>query len=236
MVNRILVVEDEEAPRTLVADALEGAGYEVVAATDGKEGLRAFFTHQPSLVVMDIMMPAMDGWDLLGRIREVSQTPVIILTALGREPDMVRGLRCGADDYVIKPARMAELVARVEAALRKAPPAGEGGQTYADSVLRIDAQRHTVHVRGEPVELTPQEFRLLAALVQNAGIVLSPDRLSDLCWGVGAGGAETVRVYIGHVRRKLGDDPRQSQLIETVREFGYRYCPPRPLDTPKGKG
>ncbi|MBM3944376.1 MAG: response regulator transcription factor [SAR202 cluster bacterium] len=227
MGNKVLVIEDEQAPRDLLRDALEEAGYQVATAADGREGLRVFFTQRPCLVIMDIMMPNMDGWDLLGRIREVSQTPVIILSALGREHEMVRGLRAGADDYMIKPVRISELLARVEAALRKSNAPETPNHAYADEIVAIDHLRHSVAVRGDSIDLTPQEFRLLSVLVQNAGMVLSTDRLSDMCWGVGAGGAETIRVYIGHLRKKLGDDAKRPALIETVREFGYRYSPPQ---------
>ncbi|MDA1188295.1 MAG: response regulator transcription factor [Chloroflexi bacterium] len=231
MTHKILVVEDEQAARDLVRDAFEDADYEVTVAANGKEGLRAFFGQRPSLVVMDIMMPEMDGWDLLGRIREVSDTPVIVLSALGREHELVRGLRSGADDYMVKPVRISELVARVETALRKSNSPGASSTAaddlYSDEIVAIDYLRHSVAVRGEKITLTPQEFRLLSVLTQNVGMVLSTDRLSDMCWGVGAGGAETVRVYIGHLRKKLGDDARNSSMIETVREFGYRYRPPQ---------
>ena len=226
MSAKVLVVDDEQSVCDLVQDVLVDAGHEVFAAVDGKEGLKAFYSWQPELVVLDISMPGMNGWDLLDRIREVSQTPVIILSALGREHETVRGLRSGADDYIVKPARTSELLARVEAALRKSEVAPEAGAVYQDSVVHVDLPRHQVHLQGQVVDLTPQEFRLLTALVQNAGFVLSTDRLSDLCWGAGNGGPENVRVYIGHLRKKLKDDPKRPRLIETVREFGYRYCPP----------
>ena len=151
---------------------------------------------------------------------------MIILTALGREHQKVRGLRSGADDYVVKPFSKAEFLARVKAALRKARPSQEIEERYEDAVLVVDFPRHHVYLKGEKIDLTPQEFRLLGALVRNTNLVMSNNRLLDLCWGEGFGGPENVRVYIGYLRKKLEVDPRRPQLIETVREFGYRYRPP----------
>jgi DNA-binding response OmpR family regulator len=224
--DRVLVVDDEPSVRDLVHDLLEEAGYEAASARDGKEAVRTLFHWRPSLVVLDIAMPGMDGWNVLERIREVSSAPVIILSALDRENDAVRGLRNGADDYIVKPARTAELVARVESLLRRTRTEGDAADTelYSDAVLRVDHARHEVAVDGTAADLTPQEFRLLAVLVQNAGLVMSADRLGELCWP-GGGGVENVRVYVGHLRKKLGDDPRTPRMIETLREFGYRYCP-----------
>jgi DNA-binding response OmpR family regulator len=225
--DRVLVVDDEPSVRDLVHELLDDAGYEVTSVRDGKEAVRTFFQWRPALVVLDIAMPGMDGWNVLERIREVSSAPVIMLTALGRENDAVRGLRNGADDYIVKPARTAELVARVESLLRRSRTQDEESdatELYSDAVLRVDHARHEVAVDGTPVDLTPQEFRLLAVLVQNAGLVMSADRLGELCWP-GGGGVENVRVYVGHLRKKLGDDPRTPRMIETLREFGYRYCP-----------
>ena len=230
--KRVLLVEDEAGTRELIRTLLEEEGYEVRAAQDGQEGLRAFFQWQPDLVILDIRMPRMDGWELLGRIREVASTPVLMLTALGQSGDVIRGLRGGADDYVVKPVGMAELAARVDAILRRTGPQAvrqEPGDDqppdYRDAALLVDRLRHQVYLNGREVELSPQEFRLLATLVAHAGIVLSPQRLLDLCWKEGEAGLEVVRVYIGYLRKKLEDNPRQPRLIETVREFGYRYRP-----------
>ena len=226
MPAKILVVDDDSEIRDLMEELLKEEGYEIVVAADGKKGLQAFFAHQPELVVLDLMMPQMDGWNLLERIREVSEAPVIILTALGREHQKVRGLRSGADDYVVKPFSKAEFLARVKAALRKARPSQGIEERYEDATLVVDFPRHQVYLKGEKIDLTPQEFRLLGALVRNTNLVMSSNRLLDLCWGEGFGGPENVRVYIGYLRKKLEVDPRRPQLIKTVREFGYRYSPP----------
>ncbi|MFH1141869.1 MAG: response regulator transcription factor [Chloroflexota bacterium] len=225
MKERILLVEDEDGIREMMQYVLETEGYDVVVARNGQEGVKSFFNHRPSLVTLDLRMPVMDGWTLLERIREVSQVPVIILTAMGQEQDAVRGLRSGADDYVVKPVRLKEFIARIEAQLRKANPIVSIEDQYTDSILRVDFARHDVYLKSAKLDFTPQEFRLLAALVRHAGTVLSTDRLIDACWGE-VGGPENVRVYIGYLRRKLEEDPTQPRLIQTVREFGYRYCPP----------
>ena len=226
--TKILVVEDEPEVRDLLRNILEPEGYQVTTAADGQLGLRALFADRPSLVITDLTMPNVDGWALLERIREVSEIPVIILTAAGGEPATVRGLQIGADDYLTKPFRSAELLARVKAVLRRSKPdSGMAQEIYQDPALYVDFGRPEVRLRGRLVDLTPQEFRLLAALVRHAGSVLSPERLLDMSWGVSDGGPENVRVYIGYLRRKLEYDPKRPELIRSIRGFGYRYSPPR---------
>ncbi|MBI4340321.1 MAG: response regulator transcription factor [Chloroflexi bacterium] len=225
MATRVLVVDDEEPVRLLVREVLEAEGYQTAVACDGREGLKAFYSWRPELVVLDVLMPYMDGWQMLERIREVSEAPVIMLTALRQEQQVVKGLHGGADDYLGKPFGTLELVARVQAALRKRDAASPR-EEYHDAALSLDFRKHLVYHRGERLDLSPQEFRLLGALVKNAGMVMAPDRLLDQCWGERECGPENVRVYIGYLRKKLQDNPRQPQLIETVREFGYRYRPP----------
>ncbi len=229
MNSKILVVDDTEEIRTLVVTILKEEGYTVEAAADGQEGLRLFYSWQPALVLLDLMMPKMDGWTLLERIREVSQAPVVILTARGQEHDKVRGLRSGADDYLVKPFGQRELLARVETVLRRARPVtSEPEDVYQDRVLYVDFRRHRVLFNNEDVDLSATEFRLLSALVRNVGMVLSADRLLDLAWPEGAGAPENLRVYIGYLRRKLRGDSSETDLIETVRGFGYRYRAPAP--------
>ncbi len=226
MNSKILVVDDEENICELMTYVLQEEGHTVATAKDGREGLKALFSWQPSLVVLDLMMPQMDGWTLLDRIREVSEAPVIVVSALGEEGDKVRALRSGADDYITKPLRISEFLARVDAALRKAKDTPQVKEEYKDPVLQVDFPHHYVYVNGHKLDLSPTEFRLLSALVRNASVVLSPDRLLDLCWKEGEGGPENVRVYVGYLRRKLEEFHTTAPLIETVREFGYRYCPP----------
>ena len=220
----ILVVDDASDIRAMLRDVLETAGYAVATAANGIEALRAVYGSHPALVITDIAMPEMDGWVFLERLREFTETPVIMLSALGEERDKVRGLRDGADDYVVKPVMRAELLARVEALLRRAK-SGEAEATavYQDAALYVDFERHHVRVRGEPVELSPQEFRLLTAFIRHPGAVLSPDRLLELSWGTSEGGPENVRVYVGYLRKKLEPEPGVPPMVETVRGFGYRF-------------
>lgn len=226
----VLVIDDEVDLRSLLQSTLERADYNVVLAAGGQEGLRAFFEARPVLAIVDIIMPDMSGWTVLERIREVSETPVIMLTALGQEADRIKGLKGGADDYVAKPFSPNELVARCEAVLRRTQwakaQADQEVDAYRDSVLQVNFRRREVYVTGEKVDLSPLEYRLLTALVQNPRIVVDPDELEDRAWGVGYGSRESLRVYIGNLRKKLNVSPEVPALIETVRGFGYRYEPP----------
>ena len=227
--KKILVIEDDEDIRTAVATLLSQAGYETTIASDGKDGLRRFYGDRPNLVVLDIAMPVMDGWQVLERLREVSDVPVLILTAATQEQDKLRGLRSGADDYITKPFSGEELLARVEVSLRRAnSSADEPASTrYVDPEIDIDFLRHEIFVRGEPVELSPTQFRLLAALTRNANQVLSQDQLLDQVWGTEyAGSLDVVRLYVGYLRRKIEREQESPILIETVRGFGYRYRRP----------
>jgi two-component system KDP operon response regulator KdpE len=228
---KILVVDDEPDILELVTTRLEKAGYDVVCADSGQAALRIFFQQRPDLALIDIEMPRMNGLELCTRIREVSEIPVIFLTAYGAEADRVKGLEAGADDYIVKPFGRNELAARVAAALRRAAlPAVRtaSAQVYADSEIRIDHSAHTVAVRGEPVSLSPLEYKLLVALVRNPGQVISQERLLDVVWGQDSleVSAESVRLYVSYLRGKIEADPRRPRLIQTVRQFGYRYAPP----------
>ena len=227
--KKILVIDDEDDIRLIVTTRLERAGYATTVAADGREGLRHFYNDRPDLVILDIAMPEMDGWQVLERIREVSNLPVLMLTAAAQERDKVRGLRGGADDYITKPFSGEEFLARVEAVLRRATASPEISESsvYQDSEVTIDYPKHEVAVRGQPVELTPTEFRLLATLTENAGRVLSQDQLLDRVWGQDyVESADVVRLYVGYLRRKIEVDPTKPALIETVRGFGYRYKKP----------
>lgn len=220
----ILVVDDAIDIRDMLRDVLEAEGYSVATAANGLEALRAVYQSLPALVISDIAMPEMDGWTFLRRLREFTELPVIMLSALGEERDKVRGLRDGADDYVVKPVMRAELLARVDAVLRRSKSDAAGEEAvYSDSALYVDLERHDVRVNGEAVELSPQEFRLLIALVRHPGGVLSADRLLEMAWGTSEGGPENVRVYIGYLRKKLEPEPGVPPMIETIRGFGYRF-------------
>ena len=221
----ILVIDDSATERAVVESRLEQAGYRVFSAENGSTALRTLYTVRPDLVILDVMMPELDGWKTLELIRQASDVPVIMLTAQDGEIERVRGLRAGADDYLGKPFRPAELTARVEAVLRRASGRSTAVRdAYDDGIVTIDLERAHVTVRGEPVNLTPLEFRLLLALTEHAGNVLSADQLLELAWGGGiVAGRDRVKITIGYLRKKIEHDPSQPLLIENVRGYGYRY-------------
>ena len=224
--NKVLVVEDEEGIRLFLTTRLQRAGYQVVEAQNGLEGLQRFYSDRPDIIILDIAMPEMDGWQVLQRVREVSTVPILMLTAATQEREKIRGLEEGADDYITKPFSGEELLARVSAALRRSnqPAKDLEENVYSDAELSIDFQRHEVFVRGEPVTFSATEFRLLTTLTNNAGHVLSQERLLDLVWGQDyAESLSIVRLYINYLRQKIEVEPSKPKLIETVRGFGYRY-------------
>ncbi|HWX10007.1 MAG TPA: response regulator transcription factor [Gaiellaceae bacterium] len=223
---RVLVIDDDDDIRSLVVTLLERAGITVHDAPNGRDGLREFHSWRPDLVVLDVSMPELDGWNVLDRIRDMSAVPVLMLTARGDELERVRGLQAGADDYVVKPFGKQELVARVQALLRRAAQGSpqEEQESYADSYLTIDWGQRRVMVGDRDVQLTPLEFRLLSTFVRNPKLVLSREQLLDLVWGDAYGvGGDQVKLYIGYLRKKLEPSGPERAPIETVRGFGYRY-------------
>jgi DNA-binding response OmpR family regulator len=224
--RRVLVVDDDDDIRLLLEELLRGAGYGVVTAMDGRAALRAFHADPTDLIVLDLSMPELDGFETLERLRDLSDVPVILLTARAGEIDKVRGFRAGADDYVVKPFGRQELLARIEALLRRAPQATHL-ENYDDGTLSIDHGKRLVMCRGLPVRLTPLEFRLLVTLVEHPGQVLSADQLIEHVWGhAGSVSRDQVKLYVSYLRRKLGQEAEGFEPIETVRGFGYRYRPP----------
>ncbi len=222
--SRVLVVDDDELTRGVVRGLLERAGHDVREAPDGRSGLRDLYAAAPDLVILDVEMPELDGWSTLERIRELSDVPVLMLTARETELERVRGLKGGADDYVVKPFGRQELVARVGALLRRARPEGEQQRTYADGRLSIDFAAHVVLYEERAITLTPLEFKLLAVFVRHPNQVLSRDQLLELVWGDSFGvSPEQVKLYVGYLRHKLDPEQPGSTPIETVRGFGYRY-------------
>jgi len=223
---RILVVDDDDDIRGLVRALLERAGHEVIDAADGRAGLRELYAGSPDLVILDVAMPGLDGWATLERIREVSDVPVLMLTARDAELERVRGLRGGADDYVVKPFGRQELAARVDVLLRR-PRSGAERDTYADSRLSISFAQRAVRYDDREVTLTRLEYRLLSSFVRHPNQVLSHDQLRELVWGdTLATSRDEVKLYVGYLRRKLDPDKPGSSPIETVRGFGYRYKMP----------
>jgi DNA-binding response OmpR family regulator len=224
MKSRILVVDDDTDIRELVRALLERAGHDVVEAADGRAGLKALYAAPADLVILDVTMPELDGWATLERIRDVSEVPVLMLTARADELERVRGLTGGADDYVAKPFGRQELVARVQALLRRSGARAERSETYADDLLTIDFAQRSVKREGREVHLTPLEFKLLATLVRHPNQVLSRDQLLELVWDDPFGvSPDQVKLYVGYLRRKLDPNAPESAPIETVRGFGYRY-------------
>ena len=223
--KRVLLIDDSETEREIVESRLEQHGYLVSTAVDGTEGMRKLYDLKPDLIVLDVVMPGIDGWQVLQRVREVSEVPVIMLTGRDTELERVRGLRGGADDYIGKPFSASELVARVEAVLRRAQVDTEVKDIFDDGEVAIDFTAREVKVRGESVSLTPLEFRLLTTLTEHAGQVLSRDQLLEHVWGDAfARGGDEVKLYVRYLRIKIERDPADPKLIETVRGFGYRYA------------
>ncbi len=225
--SRVLVIDDAADIRSLLRELLERLGYLVNEASDGKAGLRTLYSSPPALVILDVTMPVMDGWKTLERIRELSDVPVLMLTARDTELERVRGLKEGADDYLAKPFGRQELVARVEALLRRASAGRtEVPETYADELISINYPERRVVVAGHDVSLTPLEFKLLSAFVRHPNHVLSSDQLLELVWGGTYGTSrDQVKLYVSYLRRKLTEASPDVMPIETVARCGYRYRP-----------
>ena len=221
----VLVVDDDGDVRALVVELLTRSGYDVTEAPNGREALKLLYEQRPDLVLLDISMPELDGWATLDRIRELSDVPVLMLSALGAELEKVRALRAGADDYVTKPFGRQELLARVESVLRRAP-APEVRDAYSDGLLEVDFSQRRVRAGDQPIELTPLEFRLLTAFVDHPGQLLTHEQLLELAWGGERGTSrDQVKLYVGYLRRKLSATGISPEAIETVRGYGYRYSP-----------
>jgi DNA-binding response OmpR family regulator len=221
----VLVVDDDPDVRALVSTLLGRAGYLVTEAPDGRAALKALYAQRPDLVVLDVNMPDLDGWATLERIRDLSDVPVVMLSARGEELEKVRALRAGADDYVTKPFGRQELLARVESVLRRAV-AGGPKETYSDALLTVDFAERRLTVGERSVELTPLEFKLLATFVEHPNQLLEHGQLLELVWGGERGTSrDQVKLYVGYLRKKLADAGAQPSAIETVRGFGYRYSP-----------
>ncbi|MFC1935856.1 response regulator transcription factor [Chloroflexota bacterium] len=223
----ILIVAQQPSFVKLLRAWLEEAGYPVIDAFDGPQGLRVFVRHHPTFVIIDVLTQRRDSFDFLMRIRELSQVPIILLSSKGTEADKVQGLLLGADDYLVKPVGQMELLARVEAVLRRASKSAmEDGAFYADDTIAIDSKRHCVYVRGEEIHLTVLEYNLLACLVNHLGQAVRQRNLLDEVWGPEYNGCEYIKWHISRLRRKIEQDPDNPQMVVTVRGVGYRYDPP----------
>lgn len=219
----ILLVEDDASIRELTARGLTEAGFTVVTAATGDEGLASFRRSRPDAIVLDVMLPGLDGLEVCRAIRADSATPVVMLTARSDTLDVVVGLESGADDYVTKPFEMAELVARVRASLRRVARADHLDDRLSVGPVRIDVAAHTVERDGAAIELTPTEFRLLAELARHRGQVLSREQLLEQVWGYDyLGDSRLVDATIQRLRAKVELDPSDPRIVETVRGVGYR--------------
>lgn len=222
---RILVVEDDSAMAVALQDGFSYEGFDVDVASDGSKGLRLANEGNPDVIVLDVMLPKLSGIDVCKRIRQNNnRVPIIMLTARGQEADKVVGLKSGADDYVTKPFSFLELLARVEAVLRRAQDRSEGGETYEFGDIRIDFRRSQAFKHGKHLSLSPREFRLLRFLIDHRGEVLARERLLDAVWDYdNVPFTRTVDMHIAKLRKKIEDTPQDPTFIVTVHRVGYRF-------------
>src|ERR687892_2342404 len=224
--RRVLLIEDEESISAPLAEALEREGWDTDVSATGEGGLEAAAAEKPDLVLLDLMLPDMDGRDVCRALRSDSDVPIIMLTARGLETDRVVGLELGADDYVVKPFSVAELIARMRAVLRRSVSSGERS---ADEIVvgdvKLDPRTWSVTKGGTGVEITRREFELLRRLMENAGTVLTREQLMEEVWDPNwFGPTKTLDVHVSTLRRKLGDDPATPLYIHTVRGVGFRFA------------
>jgi len=224
----VLLVEDDELIVDLVRYGLEQIGYRVLTALDGASGLALARQEQPDIVLLDVLLPVLDGFEVCRALRRESKVPIIMLTARGQEQDKVVGLELGADDYVVKPFGMRELVARIRAQLRRTEMASEparADQRVRVAAVTLDLDQHLVTKGGQPVELRPREFDLLAVLMSQPGHAFEREALLDAVWGSDwIGDTRTLDVHIRRLRKALEDDPGDPRYISTVRGCGYRFA------------
>jgi two-component system, OmpR family, KDP operon response regulator KdpE len=222
---KILIIEDSADLVSMLRVRLEAEGYEVVSSCDGVAGLQALQAHQPDLVLLDVMMPRMNGWETCRRIRQISDIPIIMLTALNEEGNTIRGLELGADDYIAKPFRYMELSARIRAALRRRThPIVGGAMVKIDERLMMDQKSCRVIVDGVACDLSPIEFKILSCFVENLGRVLTHQSLLTQVWGWEyINETDYLKVYIHHLRQKIEPDSRRPRYIITERGLGYRF-------------
>lgn len=222
---KVLVVDDAQDTTAILDRVLSSEGYRVETASDGAEGLRKAYDFRPDLILLDLMMPRMDGWTMLKRLRDFSDVPVIMVTAMSGEENLVSGLDGGADDYLMKPYSLKELKARIRAVMRRAGRSTDPEDkplTFDCGALAIDPVTQQATVRGEQADLSPTEYRLLLCLASNAGRVLSPEQLLDNVWGPGyENSGDNVKLYIWYLRRKIELDPSNPRYILTRRGGGY---------------
>lgn len=224
MPRTILAVDDTRNIQLLLQEYLQGQGFDVSTAYDGREALEVFHSERPDLILLDVMMPNMDGFQFLSRIRTESDIPVIMITAKQQEPDIIRGFELGADDYIIKPFKLRELLMRVRAVLRRAGPTAIDLPVLQVGDITLDRSQHEVQKNETQIDLTPLEFRLLEVLMESAGRVIRREEMSFCLMDHGFSGSEsTLKIHIRNLRLKLEDDISQPKIIETVFGIGYRF-------------
>lgn len=224
--NKILIIDDDSAFLYLTGLLFKKEGAQVVTARDGLEGISKVFSHQPDLTLLDVTMPGMDGFEVCKRIRQISDTPIIMLTALNDEQDMLKGLEAGADDFLSKPFSPAILLARATTILRRSekPQTSADILNFYDGYLSIDFEKHAVVIKGKTLKITPTEFRLLTYLIRNAGRVLTSEQILTNVWGNQyRDSPEYVHVYVSQLRNKIEENPRQPRYILTLHGVGYIF-------------
>ena len=222
--TKILVVDDDPTLLRFLVEFLKEEQFEITAASNGNEALRQAYREHPDLVVLDVMMPGMDGWEVTARLRELSDIPIILLTAKSSEADKLRGFRMGVDDYIVKPFSFAELIARIQAVLNRSRQTGsENRDLFNFGALQVDLGRREVRCEGKVILLTPTEFRLLEVLARNEGRAVAEAELVREVWGsYRQENTTTVRRYIWLLRKKIEPQPEEPRYILTVRGYGYR--------------
>ncbi len=222
--NKVLLVDDDTYLRDLIRRAFLRAGAEVFEASDGLEAINQLEKCNPNLIILDIMMPNQDGWETCRQIRQRSSVPVIMLTSLSGDEEIIRGLQFGADDFVVKPINIQVLLARAQAVLRRTRPQPEPALSYQDSHLSVNLENHQVMVDGESVTLTPTEFRLLTYMIRNADRVLTFRQILTNVWGDGYQDSPNyVHVYVSHLRSKIESDPKSPRYLLSEHGAGYRF-------------
>jgi DNA-binding response OmpR family regulator len=227
MAERILIIDDDPNIVSMLQMILRGKSYDISTANNGEVGLEKYHDFQPQLILLDIMMPNMDGWETCRHLREISSVPIIMLTALGKKDDIVRGLLMGADDYVVKPFHPDELRARVEAVLRRSrsPQSSANGLIcFNGGKLVIDEPNRQLYLENQPIELTPTEFNLLFFMAKHPGRILATNTIFDQVWPYDSeAGPEIVKWYIWRIRNKIEEKTNQPEYIITERGIGYRF-------------
>ncbi len=226
MKETILVIDDDVEFLGLTQTWLRNAGYESLTAEDGATGLRRVYSNRPNLVLLDVNIPQLDGWEVCRRVRDMSDIPVIMVTVNSQKVDLLKGFGLGADDYVTKPFDFPELIARVEAVLRRSSAAGQEDKPSAFHCgeLDVDWRSHQVYIRGEKVSLSPTEFRLLSTLIENRGWIVTHEQLLRKAWGPNyIGDRSFVKLYIRYLRQKIEKNPSKPDFILTERGVGYRF-------------